>query len=172
MFFLQRISQKCTLRRLALSKVWLFISYTKINLPNQLFNILICIILSFTKFVCWAIVCFVLKVWCICTKSAIFLKIFRLLQFLSSFYHCFKAAAKTNTIFHYGNNCARRFVNHKYYSNFIGTVPTFGFRISIVENVRSQNFMKNWLSEVQKSYRIRLLYFSNALRMYPYNIYW
>ena len=42
-FFLQRLSQKCTLRRLALANVWLFISYTKINFPNQLFNILICI---------------------------------------------------------------------------------------------------------------------------------
>ena len=88
----------------------------------------------------------------ICKKN------FRLLQFLSNFYHCFKAAAKTNTIFYYGKNCARRFVNHKYFSNFLGTVPTFGFRISIIENVRNQNFMKNWLSEVQIFYRIRLLF--------------
>ena len=43
-------------------------------------------------------------------------------------------------IFHYGKKCAGRFVEHKYFSNFLGTVPTFGFRISIVENVRSQNF--------------------------------
>ena len=83
---------------------------------------------------------------------------FRLLQVLYNLYRCFKVAAKTNTIFHYGKNCARRFVNHKYFSKFLGTVPTFGFRISIVENVRSQNFMKNWLSEVQKFYRIRLLF--------------
>ena len=88
----------------------------------------------------------------------ILIKFFGLLQFLSNLYRCFKAAAKTNTIFHYGKNCARRFVNHKYFSKFLGTVPTFGFRISIVDNVRSQNFMKNWLSEVQKFYRIRLLF--------------
>ena len=36
-------------------------------------------------------------------------------------------------------------------------MPTFEFRISIVENVRSQNFIKNWLSEIQKFYRISLL---------------
>ena len=108
--------------------------------------------------------------------TKIFKKNFRLLQFLSNFYHCFKAAANTNTIFHYGKNCARRFVNHKY-SNFLGTVPTFGFRISIVENVRSQNFMKNWLSEVQKFYRIRLLFefatylylWDSALVVYEYH---
>ena len=35
-----------------------------------------------------------------------FKKIFRPLQFLSNFYICFKAAAKTNTIFHYGKKCA------------------------------------------------------------------
>ena len=87
-----------------------------------------------------------------------FLKIFRLPQFWSDFYHCFKAAAKANTIFHYGKKCAGRFVDHKYFSNFLGTVPTFGFRISIVKNVRSQNFIKYWLSEEQKFYRISLLF--------------
>ena len=85
-------------------------------------------------------------------------KIFRPLHFLSYFYYCFKAAAKTNTIFHYGTKCAGRFVDHKYFSNFLGTVPTFGFRISIVKNVRSQNFIKNWLSEVRKIYRISLIF--------------
>ena len=79
-----------------------------------------------------------------------FEKVFRPLQFLSYFYYCFKAAVKTNTIFHYGKKCANRFVDHKYFTNILGTVPTFGFRISIVENVRSQNFIKNWLSEVRK----------------------
>ena len=120
--------------------------------------------------------------------TKIFKNFFRFLQFLSNFYHCFKAAAKTNTIFHYGKNCARRFVNHKHFSNFLGTVPTFGFRISIVENVRSQKFLKNWLSEVQKFYRIRLLFeyatyyhfcgcisiFINIYRilLYLYMLYW
>ena len=85
-----------------------------------------------------------------------FEKNFWLLQLLSNFYHCFKAAANTNMIFHYCKTCAGRFVDHKYFSNFLGTVPTFGFRISIVENGRSQNFMKNWLSEVQKFYWISL----------------
>ena len=87
-----------------------------------------------------------------------FKKIFRLLQLLSNFYYCFQAAAKTNMIFHYGKKCAGRFVDHKYSSNFLSTVPTFGFRISIVDSVRSQNFMKNWLSEVQKFYWISLLF--------------
>ena len=52
----------------------------------------------------------------------------------------------------------RRFVGHKNFSNFLGTVPSFGFKISIIENVRSQNFIKNWLSEVQKFYRISLIF--------------
>ena len=86
-----------------------------------------------------------------------FKKIFRPLQFLRNFYYCFKAAAKTNTIFHYGKKYAGRFVEHKYFSNFLATVPTFGFRISIVENVRIQNFIKTWLSDVLKFYRISLL---------------
>ena len=55
-------------------------------------------------------------------KSAIFQhnfeKIFRPLQFLSKFYYCFKAPAKTNTIFNYGEKCAGRFVDHIYFSNF------------------------------------------------------
>ena len=54
--YAQWIAQKCILRRLALVQVWLFISNTKIVLPNQKFNYWICIILSFTKFECWAIV--------------------------------------------------------------------------------------------------------------------
>ena len=36
-----------------------------------------------------------------------------------------------------------RFVVYKYFSNFLGTVPTFGFKILIVENDGSQNFKKN-----------------------------
>ena len=75
--------------------------------------------------------------------SAQCLKIFLPLQFLRYFYYCFKAAAKTNTIFYYGTKCAGRFVDHKYCLNFLGMVPTFGFRLSIVENVRSPNFIKN-----------------------------
>ena len=46
-------------------------------------------------------------------------------------------------IFNYGEKFAGRFFDHKYFSNFLGTVPTFGFRISIVGNVRSQNFIQN-----------------------------
>ena len=48
-----------------------------------------------------------------------------------------------STIYHYGNKCANRFVNYKYFSNFLVTMFTFGLRISIIENVRSQNFIKN-----------------------------
>ena len=113
---------------IGLAQVWRFISYMRIGLPNYIFNISICIILSCTKFVCWAIVC-------IASNNSM----------------------HTNTIFHYGQSCAFRFDDHKYFSNFLGTVPTFGFRISIVENVRSENFIKNWLSEIQKFYRISLL---------------
>ena len=36
-----------------------------------------------------------------------------------------------------------RFVVQKDFSNFLGTVPTFGFRILIVENGGSQNFKNN-----------------------------
>ena len=81
--------------------------------------------------------------WKKCEFLSIIVKNFRPLQFLSYFYYFFKAAAKSNTIFHYGQKCVGRFVDHKYFSNFLGTVPTFGFRISIVANVRSQNFIKN-----------------------------
>ena len=40
---------------------------------------------------------------------------------------------------------------------FFGTVPTFGFKILIVENVRSQNFIDNWWSKLRKFWRISLL---------------
>ena len=69
--------------------------------------------------------------------------IFRPLQFLSKFYYCFKASAKTDTIFNYGKKCTGQFVDHKYFSNFFWHGANFGFRISIVENVRSQNFIRN-----------------------------
>ena len=36
-----------------------------------------------------------------------------------------------------------RFVLQKYFSNFLGTVPTLGFRILIVINVGSQSFIEN-----------------------------
>ena len=59
--FAQRIAQKWILRWLALVQVWFCISNTKIVLLNQKFNYSICIILSFTKFVIWAIVSLVYK---------------------------------------------------------------------------------------------------------------
>ena len=142
---MQRVSQKCTLHRSALAKVWLFISYTKINLPNYILNILICKIMSFTKICLLSHCLFCLKQFDAYVEKVRFFKhnffkIFRPLQFLNNFYYCFKAPAKTNTIFNYREKCAGRLFDHKYFSNFFGTVPTFGFRISIVENVRSQNF--------------------------------
>ena len=86
----QTIAQKCILRRLALVQVWLFISNMRIVLGNQKFNYSICILLSFTKFVCWAIVSLVLKSWMHMWKKwdfvSIILKNFRPLQFLSYFY--------------------------------------------------------------------------------------
>ena len=66
-----------------------------------------------------------------CDFLSIILKIFRPLQFVNNFNNFFKTPAKTNTIFHHGKKCGGRFVDHKYFSNFLGTVPTFGFRISI-----------------------------------------
>ena len=97
--------------------------------------------------------------------SIIFKTIFRLLQLLNNFYHCFKAAAKTNTIFHYGKKFAGRIVDHKYFSNFLGTVPTFGFRISIVANVRSQNFYEELIVGSTKNI-IESHYFQNDPRTY------
>ena len=41
-------------------------------------------------------------------------------------------------------------IRPKLLGDFFGTVPTFGFRISMVENGRSQNFIKLWLTEVGK----------------------
>ena len=68
--------------------------------------------------------------------------VINLVYYLIKFYYCFKAPAKTNTIFNYGEKYAGRFVDHKYFSNFFGMEPIFGFRISIVENVRSQNLLR------------------------------
>ena len=61
-------------------------------------------LVSFTKFVCWAIVSLVLKKLDAYLEKVQFLSIisknnFRPLQFLNNFYYCFKAPAKTNTIF-------------------------------------------------------------------------
>ena len=70
--FSQTVAQKCILRWLALVQVWLFISYRRIGLPNQKLNILICIILSYTKLVCWAIFSCVRKSLMHMLKSAIF----------------------------------------------------------------------------------------------------
>ena len=53
---MQSLDQKRILRRLVLLQVWLFISITRISLRIQKLNILICIKLSFTKFVYSAII--------------------------------------------------------------------------------------------------------------------
>ena len=49
-----------------------------------------------------------------------------------------------NTIFEYDKKLGGRLVVHQHFSNFFGTVPIFGFWISIIENVGSQNFMDHW----------------------------
>ena len=46
-----------------------------------------------------------------------------------------------NMIFYYDKKLGGRLVVHKYFSNFFGTVPIFGFWLSIIENVGSQNFI-------------------------------
>ena len=45
-----------------------------------------------------------------------------------------------------------------YFSNFLGNVATFGFRILIIEKVGSQSLINIWLSEVLKFSRFRGLY--------------
>ena len=110
LIFTQSSAYKCILRRLELLQVWLFISPKRISLRNQKLNILICIKQSFTKFVCSSIVCCARKITIHIYKecdfsSIIFKKKFRPLKILSNFYYCFKAPAKTNTIFKYGIKC-------------------------------------------------------------------
>ena len=46
------------------------------------------------------------------------------------FINCKTSPIKINTIFYYGQKYQGRFVVQKYFSDFIGTVPTFGFRRS------------------------------------------
>ena len=116
-------SSKMYIPKMEFVQVWLFISYRRINLPNQKLNIFIWNKLSFIKFVCWAIFSCVRKKFDAYVKNsaifpAEFWKNFPALQVLSKFYSCFKAPAETYTIFNYGEKCARRFVDHKYFSNF------------------------------------------------------
>ena len=69
-----------------------------------------------------------------------FLKISLSFMFLNQFYFCFKPTAKINTIFYYEKSVWIDFVD-RIYSNFLGTMPTLGFRILIVENGGSQSFI-------------------------------
>ena len=62
----------------------------------------------------------------------------------------FPARAKTNTIYSDEEEWTGRFVKRKYFLHFLGTVPTFGFRTSMVWNGGKQIFIKFWLSQVQK----------------------
>ena len=48
-----------------------------------------------------------------------------------TFFRALVRMNKTRKFFNYEKKCGR-FVGYKYFSNFLGTVPTFGFRISIV----------------------------------------
>ena len=54
----------------------------------------------------------------------------------------FPARGKTNTIYSDEEEWTGRFVKRKYFLHFLGTVPTFGFRISMVENGGKQIFIK------------------------------
>ena len=63
-----------------------------------------------------------------------FQKVSRPLMFLDKFNFCFQAR--------YGEKCAGRFVKRKHFSNFHDTVPTIGFRVSMVENGERQIFIK------------------------------
>ena len=100
-----------------------------------------------------------------------FQKISGALQFLNNFYISKTARRNENTIFHYKTNLLGRFVVHKYFSNFLGTVPTFGFRILIIENGGSQKNFKIWFSEVQKFLKIRILFdWSTYFTLYSFEI--
>ena len=68
----------------------------------------------------------------------------------NKFYISFPARAKTNTISSEGEEWTGRFVKRKDFLQFLGTVPTFWFGISIVKNGWKQIFIKFWLSQVRK----------------------
>ena len=63
-----------------------------------------------------------------------FQKFSRPFMFYNKFYFSFLARAKTNTNFSVDEELTGRFVKRKYFLHFVGTVPTFGFKISMVEN--------------------------------------
>ena len=71
-------------------------------------------------------------------------------MFRNKLYFSFSAPAKTNTIFSAEEEWTGRFVKRKYFLHFLGTVPTFGFRFSMVEKGGKQIFIKFWLSQVRK----------------------
>ena len=71
-------------------------------------------------------------------------------MFRNKFYFSFPARAKTNTIFSDEEEWTGRFVKRKYFLHFLGTVPIFGFRISMVEKGGKQIFIKFWFSQVRK----------------------
>ena len=68
----------------------------------------------------------------------------------NKFYISFPARAKTNTIFSEEEEWTGRFVKRNYFLQFLGTVPTFWFGISMVQNGGKQIFIKFWLSQVRK----------------------
>ena len=71
-----------------------------------------------------------------------FQKFSRPFMFYNKFYFSFLARAKTNTNFSVDEELTGRFVKRKYFLHFVGTVPTFGFKISMVENGGKQIFIK------------------------------
>ena len=87
-----------------------------------------------------------------------FQKFSRPFMLLNKFYFRFQAGADTNTIFSYEEEWASRFVKGKYFSNFLGTVPIFGFRISMVEIGGRQIFIRFWLWEAGKFWSFRELF--------------
>ena len=133
-FLSQALVQKFKLISSALLHVRLFIPSRRISLHNQKYIFVICIRLSFIKVVA--------KIPFACFKSFArnlekmqffeynFQKCFRPLMFLHKLYFCFQARPKQS----YGEKCAGGFVKRKHFSNFLGMVPTFEFRISIVDN--------------------------------------
>ena len=77
------------------------------------------------------------KVWCIFRKKCAFSNInFKIIFTPYYFYICL---INKNTIFNYGRKWGRGLVVHKVFSKF-GTVPTFGYRILIVEKSLEPKF--------------------------------
>ena len=145
-FSSQTLVRKYKLRRLVLFQVQIVIPTKRISVHNQNYHIFFCIRLSFINSVAKVPFACLKNFWLKFRKIRFFEhnfeKFSRFSLILSKFCFCFKARAKINTIFSVGGDCAGRFAERKHFSNFLGMLPTFGFRISMVSNGGKQIFIK------------------------------